>query len=96
MLRVTPGVAVEPAQPRPDAPSVSQDPHDLVGRTVEEVERELILSTLAHHGGNRTHAAGALGISLRTLRNKIQAYAALGIAVPEPQARNSAEGSGCR
>ena len=47
----------------------------LVGRTVEEVERELILDTLAHHCGNRTQAANVLGISLRSLRNKIRQYA---------------------
>jgi len=54
------------------------------GQTVEEVERELVLRTLANHHGNRTTAARALGISVRTLRNKIRAYAALGIAVPAP------------
>jgi DNA-binding NtrC family response regulator len=56
----------------------------LVGHTVEEVERELILQTLAYHGGSRTHAASGLGISIRTLRNKINEYEALGIAVPVP------------
>lgn len=54
------------------------------GQTVEEVERELVLRTLASHRGNRTTAARALGISVRTLRNKIRAYHALGIAVPAP------------
>ena len=46
----------------------------LVGRTVAEVERELILSTLDHCLGNRTHAANILGISIRTLRNKLKEY----------------------
>ena len=46
----------------------------LVGRTVADVERELILETLKHRGGNRTHAAGILGISIRTLRNKLNEY----------------------
>jgi len=54
------------------------------GQTVEEVERELVLRTLANHRGNRTTAARALGISVRTLRNKIRVYTALGIAVPAP------------
>jgi two-component system, response regulator FlrC len=54
----------------------------LVGHTVEEVERELILGSLAHYCGNRTWAAHVLGISVRTLRNKIKEYAAQGIAVP--------------
>lgn len=46
----------------------------LVGRTVEDVERELITRTLTHCLGNRTHAATVLGISIRTLRNKLNAY----------------------
>ena len=46
----------------------------LVGRTVADVERDLILDTLQHCLGNRTHAANILGISIRTLRNKLQQY----------------------
>jgi two-component system, response regulator FlrC len=56
----------------------------LVGRTVAEVERDLILETLKHCLGNRTHAANVLGISIRTLRNKLNEYAADGLAVPPP------------
>jgi two-component system response regulator FlrC len=56
----------------------------LVGRTVEEVERELILCSLSHYHGNRTHAAKVLGISVRTMRNKIGEYATHGVAVPSP------------
>jgi DNA-binding NtrC family response regulator len=60
----------------------------LVGRTVAEVERDLILDTLDHCLGNRTHAAKILGISIRTLRNKLSEYTGAGIAVAEPgQAR---------
>jgi len=55
----------------------------LVGRTVADVERELILDTLDHCLGNRTHAAKILGISIRTLRNKLNDYVAFGIDVPE-------------
>ncbi|MCZ8261760.1 MAG: sigma-54 dependent transcriptional regulator [Beijerinckiaceae bacterium] len=58
----------------------------LVGRTVADVERELILDTLDHCLGNRTHAAKILGISIRTLRNKLNEYVAVGIDVPEPGA----------
>ena len=47
---------------------------DFVGKTVAEVERELILNTLDHCLGNRTHAANILGISIRTLRNKLKDY----------------------
>lgn len=63
----------------------------LVGRTVADVERDLILDTLDHCLGNRTHAAKILGISIRTLRNKLSEYTAAGIVVAEPgQARTSA------
>jgi len=47
---------------------------DLVGRTVEEVEKELIIDTLDYCLGNRTQAAQVLGISIRTLRNKLKQY----------------------
>ena len=45
-----------------------------VGRSLQDVERGLILSTLRHCQGNRTRAAEMLGISLRTLRSKLQSY----------------------
>ena len=48
------------------------------------MERDLILETLDHCLGNRTHAAKILGISIRTLRNKLNEYGTAGIAVPEP------------
>jgi two-component system response regulator FlrC len=54
----------------------------LVGRTVADVERDLILETLQHCLGNRTHAANILGISIRTLRNKLQQYRQEGVSVP--------------
>lgn len=56
----------------------------LVGKTVAEVERDLILDTLNHCLGNRTHAANILGISIRTLRNKLKQYTDDGLAVPQP------------
>jgi DNA-binding NtrC family response regulator len=56
----------------------------LVGRTVADVERDLILDTLGHCLGNRTHAANILGISIRTLRNKLREYSQSGLAVPPP------------
>jgi len=55
-----------------------------VGHTLAEVERELILETLKHCLGNRTHAADTLGISIRTLRNKLNEYAAAGARIPRP------------
>ena len=60
----------------------------LVGRNLADVERELILDTLDHCLGNRTHAARILGISIRTLRNKLNEYVGDGVDVAEPgQAR---------
>jgi DNA-binding NtrC family response regulator len=56
----------------------------LVGRTVADVERDLILDTLDHCIGNRTHAANILGISIRTLRNKLGDYERDGFEVAEP------------
>jgi DNA-binding NtrC family response regulator len=56
----------------------------IVGRTVADVERDLILETLKRCLGNRTRAANILGISIRTLRNKLAVYAADGVRVPPP------------
>ena len=56
--------------------AAEQVTRNLVGRTVAEVERDLILETLKHCLGNRTHAANILGISIRTLRNKLNEYSA--------------------
>jgi len=64
--------------PTPSAQPLSS----LVGRRVEEVERDLIIETLSHCLGNRTRAAEMLGISIRTLRNKLHEYRAAGVAVP--------------
>jgi two-component system, response regulator FlrC len=87
----------------PDGAGLGQPPQDvaaraamaaeaatrsLVGQTVSEVEQSLILDTLDHCLGNRTHAARILGISIRTLRNKLNEYEGAGVPVPEPgQAR---------
>ena len=51
----------------------------------DEVERELVLQTLARCDGNRTRAARVLGLSVRTLRNKIREYSADGIDVPHSE-----------
>ncbi|MCH8862641.1 MAG: sigma-54-dependent Fis family transcriptional regulator [Proteobacteria bacterium] len=62
----------------------------LVGKTVAEVERVLIIDTLRHCLGNRTHTANILGISIRTLRNKLNQYQADGTQVPSPRDSQSA------
>jgi DNA-binding NtrC family response regulator len=56
-----------------------------VGQTVAQVEQTLIIDTLSHCLGNRTHAANILGISIRTLRNKLKEYSEAGVHVPAPQ-----------
>lgn len=53
----------------------------MIGRKLEDVERDMILNTLHHTLGNRTHAATILGISIRTLRNKLAQYREEGINV---------------
>jgi DNA-binding NtrC family response regulator len=72
----------------PEVPASSLTPHQvmplLIGSTLDEIERELVLQTLARCGGNRTRAARVLGVSIRTLRNKIRLYSAGGIDVPAP------------
>jgi DNA-binding NtrC family response regulator len=44
------------------------------GTPIRELERQLLETTLQLTGGNRTHAAEMLGISLRTIRNKIREF----------------------
>lgn len=71
---------------RPDgvvaAASVAASVSGLVGQAIADVERELILQTLRHCRGNRSAAAVMLGISVRTMRNKLRSFLADGMAVP--------------
>ena len=55
---------------------------NMIGRTIADVERDMILNTLDHCLGNRTHAANILGISIRTLRNKLNQYKDEGVNIP--------------
>jgi len=72
-VKETAQAVVEKASAEDSAPA-SGGGQVMVGRTVADVERELILNTLTHCLGNRTHAANILGISIRTLRNKLKEY----------------------
>ena len=54
------------------------------GTTVAEMEQQLIFTTLEHCNQNRTRASELLGISVRTLRNKLKEYQEAGIDVPAP------------
>ncbi|WP_159995347.1 sigma-54 dependent transcriptional regulator [Roseomonas sp. 18066] len=87
-------IAPQPSAPAPAAtPNLSAEEGiaALVGRRMEDVERDLILGTLAHCLGNRTRAAEVLGISIRALRNKLQDYRASGLAVTAPGGAAAAE-----
>jgi DNA-binding NtrC family response regulator len=72
--------------PAPETAAPTLAPNEvvplLIGSTVGEIERELVLQTLARCDGNRTRASRVLGVSVRTLRNKIRQYSAEGIDVP--------------
>jgi two-component system, response regulator FlrC len=80
-LRLTTGKGVAAAGASAAHPAQTAQ---LVGRTVADVERDLIIDTLEHCFGNRTHAATILGISIRTLRNKLRQYNQEGYTVPVP------------
>ncbi len=84
-----------PARPAPAASGAENEPEEtsagvkhtggveaLVGKKIADVERDMILNTLDHCLGNRTHAANILGISIRTLRNKLNQYREEGADVP--------------
>jgi DNA-binding NtrC family response regulator len=77
---------VQPMIPASDHPTLAPNTDEiiplLIGTTVDRVERELVLHTLVRCNGNRTRAARMLGLSIRTLRNKIRVYTADGIDVP--------------
>jgi DNA-binding NtrC family response regulator len=55
-------------------PQNTADVQHMIGRTIQDVERDMIINTLDHCLGNRTQAANILGISIRTLRNKLNEY----------------------
>jgi DNA-binding NtrC family response regulator len=87
-IRLPDGTHVGLAPDMPGPVKVAVESHaavtrGLVGRTVADVERDLILDTLDHCLGNRTHAANILGISIRTLRNKLREYSDSGLAIPQ-------------
>ena len=78
------GVSGGGSLPTPSAPTIQNagGVEAIIGRTIADVERDMIINTLDHCLGNRTHAANILGISIRTLRNKLNQYKDDGINVP--------------
>jgi DNA-binding NtrC family response regulator len=73
------GASAAPA-PAPEPGSTAKDDFGgvkfQIGTTVEEAEKGLILRTLEHTRNNKTRAAEILGISLKTLHNKLKEYGA--------------------
>ena len=63
--------------------------------TLAEVERKYVLATLRLCGNNRTHAARALGLSVRGLRLKLHQYEQDGFAVPPPGAGDCRKAEYC-
>ena len=82
------------AQERPPSPAIADRADrdeaappgtiQTAGRTIKAVERDMILDTLRRNLGNRTKTASVLGISIRTLRNKLHEYERDGTRIPRP------------
>jgi len=72
-----------PSFPLPEQPAVTEPDTGSQGESeivrLDEMERKAILKALQATSGNRTRAAEMLGISIRTLRNKLQEYRAAGL-----------------
>lgn len=84
-IRLPDGSAMNPNISQPQFGENGEvDAEHFIGRTVADVERDLIIHTLDHCFGNRTHAANILGISIRTLRNKLKQYTQDGVPIPPP------------
>jgi DNA-binding NtrC family response regulator len=76
-LQTQPAVTGAPAMPAAPAANAAEDADMIrfrIGTTVEEAEKGLILRTLEHTRNNKTRAAEILGISLKTLHNKLKEY----------------------
>jgi two-component system response regulator FlrC len=63
--------------------SASKNDKPIVDKSIADVEKELILNTLKKHNGNRTETAEVLGITVRTLRNKLNEFKKEGINIDE-------------
>jgi DNA-binding NtrC family response regulator len=83
------GEAVQPDDIVLEEEPVAPPPVSTGGRTMTELQREVILSTLERHNGNRTHAARALGVTARTIRNHLRKYRTQAEAAAQPGAAAS-------
>lgn len=68
------GIKIQATVPQVETNANAPLNENFVGRTVADMEKDLIVGTLNHCLGNRTQAAHILGISIRTLRNKLHQY----------------------
>lgn len=80
-LVLSDGDQINAAEAPTDRVEVGREVESLVGRSVADVERDLILQTLKRCGGNRTTASVILGISVRTMRNKLKSFIEAGIPI---------------
>jgi len=83
LRRINPALPVLTALPPDEGPEIDVPTDAPAGadKTLDEVERQHILATLARNKGNRTATASALGISRRTLYYKIEEYQREGYGV---------------
>ena len=70
-LEITQDLLPQPAQTQADGPSVLRIP---IGTAIKDVEREMIVRTLDANRGNKNRTARQLGISRRSLYNKLERY----------------------
>lgn len=82
-----PGQDAAFAPPKDTFKDTSKATWALVGRRLADVERDLILDTLCFCLGNRTRAAKMLGVSIRTMRNRLKEFASDGLTVPPTDQR---------
>jgi DNA-binding NtrC family response regulator len=65
-----------------------------VGSPLADVERSLIFATLEHYGGHKERTAAALGVSLKTLYNRLKEYSSEGHTPPDGAATGGSNGNG--
>jgi len=75
-----PAVSLHTPSAKPSAGATVSLP---VGVSLAEADRQLIVATLQQCGGVKKHAAEVLGISLKTLYNRLEEYSAQGLLPPE-------------
>ena len=91
-LPEAPSAASTKTQPIPVAAHSAAEPHSIslpIGTSMAEAERVLILATLRHHQHQKERTAAVLGISLKTLYNRLKEYAAQSAADDDGAARDT-------